>query len=129
MPAHSRPALRDARYRKARRAGRLPIVSEGDSWFDYPMYKNLIDHVDDTNRFAIYRLEYSGDTVTNMVGNGSSWKGLNALKEIIESEQPRLFLFSGGGNDIVGSELENAIRKYDPDDSHPPEWYLDTPRW
>jgi hypothetical protein len=125
--ARYQPAERDARYRKALRAGRPPVLSEGDSWFDYPMYPNIIDQLDDERLFAIKRLEFSGDTVANMVGDGTSWRGLNSLKEVIVHERPRFLLFSGGGNDIVGNELTNAIKTYDPANSA--EWHLDTAAW
>ena len=67
MPRYQ-PAEREARYAYARRKGLPVVVSEGDSWFDYPMYLNIIDRIDDTRRYAIKRLEFSGDTVANMSG-------------------------------------------------------------
>jgi hypothetical protein len=64
-----------------------------------------------------------------MVGSGSAWKGLAALRETVLDEHPRALLFSGGGNDIVGDELIGAFREYDENAPHPAAWYLDTPRW
>jgi hypothetical protein len=107
--ARWQPAEREARYYKARRAGKIVVVSEGDSWFDYPMYRNIIDHIDDTKRFALKRLEFSGDTVRNMIGNA---RALEAFHEVVKQERPRFVLFSGGGNDIVGDELIGAIKPY-----------------
>lgn len=125
--ARWQPAEREARYLKARKAGRPVVVSEGDSWFDYPMYRNIIDRVDDTKRFALKRLEFSGDTVANMVGNGKPWAGLASLKAVVEHERPRFVLFSGGGNDIVGDEFTGAVKLYDPGQT--PEWHIDTEIW
>lgn len=125
--ARWQPAEREARYAKARRAGRPVVVSEGDSWFDYPLYRNIIDRVDDLKRFAIKRLEFSGDTVANMIGKGANWRGLYSLKTVVERERPRFVLFSGGGNDIVGKEIAGAIRKYNAQRSA--AWHLDTEMW
>lgn len=125
--ARWQPAEREARFVKARRAGRPVVVTEGDSWFDYPMYLNVIDRIDDAKRFALKRLEFSGDTVANMIGHGPRFQGLAALKTVVENERPRLVLFSGGGNDIVGNELTGAIKAYDP--TKTAEWHLDTAIW
>lgn len=121
------PAERNARYIKARAAGRPVVVSEGDSWFDYPQYRNIIDLIDDQKRFALKRLEFSGDTVANMVGRGGPTSGVGALKTVILAERPRFLLFSGGGNDIVGDEFTDGVRTYDATQS--PDWHLDTPIW
>lgn len=72
------------------------LVSEGDSWFDYPMHLNLIDHLDDRGEYAILRFEKAGDTVANMVKPGN----LDALQRAVRRERPVAFLFSGGGNDM-----------------------------
>lgn len=126
--ARWQPAERDARYRKARKAGRPVVVSEGDSWFDYPLYLNIIDRIDDEKRFALKRLEFSGDTVTNMVGHEKKgWRGVESIREVVEAERPRFLLFSGGGNDIVGDELEGAVKPYD--SANDADWHLDTPEW
>jgi hypothetical protein len=120
-------AERNARYIKARAAGRPVVVSEGDSWFDYPQYRNIIDLIDDRKRFALKRLEFSGDTVANMIGDGGSASGVADLETVILAERPRFLLFSGGGNDIVGDEITGGVRHYDA--TQTPEWHLDTPVW
>jgi hypothetical protein len=125
--ARWQPVEREARYYKARRAGKVVVVSEGDSWFDYPMYRNIIDYIDDQNRFAIKRLEFSGDTVAHMVGIGDDWSGLDSLLTVVEHERPRFVLFSGGGNDIVGDELKGAFKPFD--STQTPAWHLDTATW
>jgi lysophospholipase L1-like esterase len=91
------------------------------------MYRNIIDRIDDTGRFALKRLEFSGDTMDHMVGSGDKWAGLASLKAVVEHERPRFVLFSGGGNDIVGDEIKGAIREYDPTKNA--EWHLQTRRW
>lgn len=93
----------------------LVIVAEGDSWFDYPLKKDIIDYLRKKG-FAIECFATAGDTLENMIygseykikegkakslGPISLQKTLNAIKK----HKPRIVLFSGGGNDIVGSEI------------------------
>jgi hypothetical protein len=99
MPRHQ-ASERHARYRKRRRAGFQPVVSEGDSWFDYPFFLNVIDRIDDEEMFAHFRLEASGDTVRNMIGTAAAVKN---LRVVIEEERPICLLFSGGGNDVASA--------------------------
>ena len=118
---------REARYRRAREWGLPPVVTEGDSWFSYELYLNLVDRIDDTKRFALKRLESSGDLVSRMVGTSPNATGIRSLKKVVQHERPVFLFFSGGGNDIVGSELRGAILPFHPQRN--PENYLDTPKW
>lgn len=118
---------REARYRKAREWGLPPIVTEGDSWFSYELYLNMSDRIDDTKRFALKRLESSGDTVAEMIGFTPGADGISALKKVVEVERPRLLFFSGGGNDIAGPELKGAILPFHP--LRKAENYLETDKW
>ena len=118
---------REARYHKAREFGLPPVVTEGDSWFSYELYLNLSDRIDDAKRFALKRLESSGDTLEHMVGYSSDAAGIRALRKVVQQERPIFLFFSGGGNDIVGPELKGAIKQFDP--ALEPEEYLDTKNW
>ena len=88
---------RIACYRKRKRAGFQVVLSEGDSWFSYEFYRNVIDHLDDDEMFAHHRLEMSGDTVQNMIGDP---RALDGLRAVVRDEKPLFVLFSGGGNDM-----------------------------
>lgn len=118
---------REARYRDGRDWGLPPVVSEGDSWFSYELYLNVIDRIDDKKRLALKRLESSGDTLQTMVGYSNTSTGIRALKKVVQRERPIFLFFSGGGNDIVGSELKGSILPYHP--LRKPENYLDTAGW
>lgn len=81
----------------------LPIlVSEGDSWFQFPLLiKDVIDHLED--HFLVWSLGAAGDTANNMVRNmheSRKTEYLNAL--ISRKDQVKGFLFSGAGNDVIG---------------------------
>ncbi len=83
------------------------IVSEGDSWFQYPI---MLDDVIDVlmKDYAIWSLGAAGDTLENMI---ESKEYLKAIREF----RPPVFLFSAGGNDMVGGgALENHLRDFDP---------------
>ena len=95
----------------------LIIVAEGDSWFDYPLRKDVLDFLTEKG-FAIKRFSKYGDTLENMV-YGSDYKkdkktgivnhmGPVSLQEVhnaVKEFKPAIFLFSAGGNDIVGTEI------------------------
>jgi len=98
-------------------------VAEGDSWFDYkpawlenPVRGDLLGHLNTSGSFNIYRISKAGDTVENMVygtdHNSSFQPGSPQLTQTlaeIRKRKPKFFLFSGGGNDIAGQELEGLL--------------------
>jgi hypothetical protein len=103
----------------------LVIVAEGDSWFNYPLKKDIIDYLRGYG-YAIKSHAKAGDTLENMVygtaysklennevkhlGPESFQKTISAIKKL----KPAFFLFSAGGNDIVGSEIISYLNhKYD----------------
>jgi hypothetical protein len=72
------------------------IVAEGDSWFQYPMLlTDVIDHLMGRHDLAILCLSAAGDHLANMIARAE-------YVDAIRQEQPEFFLFSGGGNDLVG---------------------------
>lgn len=77
------------------------IISEGDSWFAYPIRKNTIDYIEKMGRFNLLRLETSGHEIVQIMSGSQKRK----LRELLECLPIDLLLFSGGGNDIVGEDL------------------------
>jgi hypothetical protein len=55
----------DARFEEASTQQR--IVAEGDSWFDYPVGLDILDHLRRDYRYDIFKVAESGDTLENMV--------------------------------------------------------------
>ena len=105
------------------------VISEGDSWFGYPdgclashNGSNIIDHIEDTERFNIFRLESNGDEAGCMMTGKQKAFMIYALKEINKnlkkisnSVKPYVayILFSGGGNDIVGKgDMPRFLNKW-----------------
>jgi hypothetical protein len=102
----------------------LPVVvAEGDSWFQFPIVlDDVVDQLNDS--YLIWCLSAAGDTLANMVfaepeyGDGLAQKG-----------PPKVLLFSGAGNDIVGevdgvSVLASVVKRFDP--ALRPQDYIDT---
>jgi hypothetical protein len=104
----------DARFEDA--STQLRIVAEGDSWFDYPVGLDILDHLKRDYRYEIFKVAEAGDTLENMVYGteiGSNFfrrmPPIEMTLSAIERYQPKVFLFSGGGNDIAGSELASYL--------------------
>jgi len=85
--------------------GKIRIVSEGDSWFNYPtQLKEVIDQIFD--KYSIYSLGYAADWLSNIYLE-------NEYVEAIRKYKPEIFLISGGGNDMVGEgRLESILNNY-----------------
>jgi len=84
------------------------IVSEGDSWFQFPiLLKDTIDHLMDD--YAIYSLGAAGDLLKRMA---DKQEYVAALRET----GAEILLLSGGGNDLVaGGALASHLEEFDPD--------------
>jgi hypothetical protein len=97
---------------------KIRIISEGDSWFQYPFILNdVIDHLMAEPNFAILSFGEAGDLIRDIVAKSEF---LSALK----TEEPHFFLISGGGNDLVaGGGLKNYVKK--PTSSFDPHQLID----
>lgn len=86
---------RQQRYRRKIKGWKgLRIVSEGDSWFQFPfLLDDVIDNLFD--KYAIFSLDAAGDLISDMVKQ-------NELVSAVVQEQPDVVLLSGGGNDVLG---------------------------
>lgn len=96
------------------------LVAEGDSWFDYPPGFDILDNLKMDHGYKIYKVCDAGDTLENMVYGTEIRSNFSRKKpqiletlEAIERHEPRVFLFSGGGNDIAGPELETFLNHKD----------------
>ena len=109
-------AQRQKDFKKAIQSGdeRPVLVSEGDSWFQYPyLVDEIIDHL--SSSYLVWSLGAARDTVSNMLGPASEYMhGLGEWEKRVSG-----FLFSGGGNDVIGEDesgrsvLEQLLRDYD----------------
>ena len=98
------------RVRRASKPGASPVtkvVTEGDSWYQYPFkLHDVIDHLIDREDLAVLCYSEAGDILTNMVARREFLSG-------IRNERPEFFLISGGGNDLVdGPGLRRFLLPY-----------------
>jgi lysophospholipase L1-like esterase len=88
---------------------RLRILSEGDSWFSYPLNNNLADFIEMMNAFSMLRLEKNGDQARDILAPNSSQ--LRKLRTFLKRYAFDLLIFSGGGNDIVDENLPAFLKR------------------
>ena len=97
-------ARRHRRYRDRIAAGWTGprIVSEGDSWFQYPLFlEDIIDHLMEDH--AVLSLDAAGDTLAQMIQQ-------NEVIRAVEREGASAVLLSAGGNDLFqGGNIANLI--------------------
>jgi hypothetical protein len=88
------------------------ILSEGDSWFSFPIHANTVDHLDEMakRKISLLRLEESGDKALRIIGGPQKAKLAGYLKRY----PVNALLFSGGGNDVVGSDLLSLLTQRQP---------------
>lgn len=82
------------------------IIAEGDSWFDYMPGTDLMDCLKNLFDYDIDNYATAGDTLENMIFGTRINKNFQRVTPQIETVllriqqvQPKVFLFSGGGND------------------------------
>jgi hypothetical protein len=116
MPKFDDPGTWESRYRAELRKwpGSVGIIAEGDSWFAFPrpIRTNLVEELNRINRerMAIWSLARNGDTAQEIMF-GQQYERLRQL-----FADPTLpldgFLFSAGGNDLVGDNLSNYLNTW-----------------
>ena len=92
------------------------IVAEGDSWFDYLPGTDIIDCLRKNHDYVIDNYANAGDTLENMIyGTGINKRferispTINKVLRRLGEQKPKVFLFSGGGNDVAGEEFESYL--------------------
>jgi lysophospholipase L1-like esterase len=87
------------------------VISEGDSWFSY---SDVIGRLDDPRGtaapkdqrpWALLRLEKAGDEILTILSGAQRAK----LRGYFKRWNLDALLFSGGGNDVIGPDLEPLL--------------------
>lgn len=89
-----------------RRGVRPAIVSEGDSWFSFPLRHNVVDNLEimgdaEGDGFALLRLESPGDEMRTIFGG----RQRDFLRHLLRTYPVEAVVFSGGGNDVLGADF------------------------
>ena len=102
------------------------LVSEGDSWFQFPvLLSDVIDGL--SGDYNVWSVDSAGDTLQNMVFDSAEY--MQALRR--NAGNVKAFLFSGGGNDIIGEDgrgrsvITQILKRFQA--GQPAAWYIDTP--
>lgn len=103
-------------------ARKFRLLADGDSWFDYPLGKDVLDYLNNYFKHPVTKLAKAGSTLNELVyGPDELFKsdpsqGKTRLTMVVEKlrqhahhEPFDAFLFSGGGNDIAGPEFFSFI--------------------
>jgi hypothetical protein len=88
---------------------RLVMLTEGDSWFSYPLNANIADYIEMMSDFSILRLEHNGDEAREILKAGS--EQLKKLKYYLKNYPVDALLLSAGGNDLVSGALPKVLNK------------------
>ena len=100
-----------ARQKKAKKAAAGPpryLIAEGDSWFDYPAFQDIVEALEDDHGFRIRSSAHHGDTAESMAYEDNQLdKTRRVFEELAEdnsdgSKTPKAVLISCGGNDVAG---------------------------
>ncbi len=110
---------RRIRFQRRRDLGaKLPVlVSEGDSWFQFPfIIEDVIDQLGGDH--LIWSLDAAGDTAENMVNRRPEY--MMALQARAAEGPVAGFLFSAAGNDVIGEDefgvpvLQQMLKQHSP---------------
>jgi hypothetical protein len=101
----------EATYRRSLQPGTFAgqfqgyLIAEGDSWFDYPIFEDVVEALEDDHGYKVKSAAHHGDTVTDMAYNPAQLRRLNEVFQDMKDAQrkPRAIILSGGGNDVVGA--------------------------
>lgn len=95
-----------------RKEGNITIMAEGDSWFEFPRIfwwesvHDIVDCLIKRDNCAVYSVAAGGDWLSNMIYTGEYIEELPKIT-------PDVFLFSGGGNDLLGGyRLASMVRSF-----------------
>ena len=111
-----REQARKHKKKVAKYKRKSPIIADGDSWFKLPNLHpivpwTLINFLQ--QKYSISNFAHWGDTLKEVILAGEFWPGLL-------SGQSDVFLFSAGGNDILGGgELWRYLNLFDVDHDKP----------
>ena len=99
------------------------LVSEMDSWGQFPvLIKEIVDHLDQSG-FLVWSVGSAGDTLDNMVNGPSVPRKTEYMLALNrQKERVKAFLFSAAGNDVIGEDpvtgdptLFHLINEFDED--------------
>ena len=99
-----------ARRGSTPRAATIPLIAEGDSWFDFP-WSDVLNSLEDNHGCDVASVARRGHTLEHMAYSkgqiGHFYRKLRKMHD--RNQSPRAVLLSGGGNDLVGDEFGQVL--------------------
>lgn len=83
------------------------LIAEGDSWFDYPLFQDILEALEDDHNFRIRSSAHHGDTAESMAYEDNQLDNTRRVfQDLAEdnsngSRTPKAVLLSCGGNDVA----------------------------
>jgi len=114
MPFHApyRPRTPAKDFEETRR--RHPqwphVLAEGDSWFAHPTQWNILYQLQALGGYTIRRISSIGGLLTDMVRESDQHTPQYVRQLRRKHLRWRYLLFSGGGNDLLGANLDSLLR-------------------
>src|SRR5262245_17877114 len=99
-------------------ARKFRLLADGDSWFDYPLGKDVLAVLNNPFLHPVTKLARAGSTLNELIYGPDELlrsdpsQGLTRLTKVVKKLREQSFdayLFSGGGNDIAGPEFFNFV--------------------
>jgi hypothetical protein len=83
------------------------LVAAGDSWFDYPWHRDVLELLEDKHGYNVESAAHHGDPIEAMAyRDGQLEKIARCIEKILDKgATPKAVLLSGGGNDMAGKEF------------------------
>ncbi len=83
------------------------LVAAGDSWFDYPLHRDVLDLLEDEHGYNVESSAHHGDPIEAMAYQGGQLDKVARCLEKVTAHGavPKAVLLSGGGDDIAGKEF------------------------
>lgn len=135
MPSLGEFGISDAALQGAAgNAKKFRLLADGDSWFDYPIGKDVLDYLNNFFKHPVTKLAKAGSTLNELVYGPDELfrrdpsQGKTRLTRVVEKlrqQQFDAYLFSGGGNDIAGDEFFSFINHAESTLTNPNQEVLD----
>jgi len=83
------------------------LVAAGDSWFDYPLHRDVLNLLEDEHGYNVESCAHHGDPIEAMAYQGGQLDKVARCLEKVTAHGavPKAVLLSGGGDDIAGKEF------------------------
>jgi hypothetical protein len=83
------------------------LIAEGDSWFDYPFFQDILEALEEDHNYRIRSVAHHGDTAESMAYEDNQLEKLRKVFEELSEDNddgqktPKAVLLSCGGNDVA----------------------------